>query len=156
MSFKFGPKSIATQKGVHPDLIRVANTAITLCTVDFSFFEGLRTKERQAMLVRTGKSQTTNSMHLVQKDGYGHAMDLVPTLTGWNDWDPFYAIAEAVDKACDVHQVELIWGGLWGKPLGTYGSTAAQIKAAQAAYVAARRKAGRSAFIDGPHFELAR
>ena len=47
--------------------------------MDFSVKEGLRTLERQKQLVAQGKSRTMLSKHLVQEDGYGHAVDLYPS-----------------------------------------------------------------------------
>lgn len=157
MAFAFGSKSLAEQKGVHPDLVAVSNLAIALSSQDFMFFDGVRTMAEARENVRKGVSKTTNSMHLVQKDGFGHAMDLVPVVRGvpkW-EWPLIYPVAAAVELAADKLGVELIWGGVWDKHLGTYGSSAGDMMKACAAYVARRKAAGRSAFIDGPHFELA-
>ena len=51
-------------QGVHPDLVKVVELAITLTTQDFRVIEGLRTHERQAHLVRKGASRTMKSRHL--------------------------------------------------------------------------------------------
>ncbi|MFO0467523.1 MAG: M15 family metallopeptidase, partial [bacterium] len=56
--------------GVHPDLVRVVERAAKDGT-KFRVIEGLRTMDRQAELVRAGKSQTMRSRHLT-----GHAVDL--------------------------------------------------------------------------------
>ena len=64
--------SLSRLEGVHPDLVKVVKRAIEITEVDFRVSEGLRTKARQAELVKLGASQTQNSRHLT-----GHAVDLV-------------------------------------------------------------------------------
>ena len=71
MSFKLGKRSLSNLEGVHPDLVKVVNRAIELTQVDFTVIEGLRTKERQAQLLKEKKTTTKNSRHLT-----GHAVDL--------------------------------------------------------------------------------
>ena len=44
---KLGAVSRRNLIGVHPDLVRVVERAITITTVDFRVAEGLRTIERQ-------------------------------------------------------------------------------------------------------------
>ena len=61
MSFKLGKRSLSNLEGVHPDLIKVVNRAIELTQVDFTVIEGLRTKERQAQLLKEKKTITLNS-----------------------------------------------------------------------------------------------
>ncbi len=157
MAFSLGAKSLKELTGVHPELVAVVKLAIALTRQDFTVFDGLRTRAEALENVRKGVSRTTNSMHLPQKDGFGHAVDLVPVVGGqpkW-EWPIIYPVAEAVELAADKLGVELIWGGVWDKRLGTYGSTASDMQRESAAYVARRKKLGKSAFIDGPHFELA-
>ena len=81
--FTLGKTSLAKLEGVHPDMVKVVKLAITYTTQDYSVHEGLRTKTRQANLVKTGASRTMNSKHIQQSDGYGHAVDLLP----WGDFD---------------------------------------------------------------------
>lgn len=156
MTFALGAKSLGNLKGVHPKLVALVKEAILHTTQDFMVHDGTRTVAEQRENVRKGVSKTMNSKHIIEADGYGHAVDLVPVVNGqpvW-DWPRIYAIAEAMERAADGHQVELIWGGVWDKLMGTYGSTAIAFKAENQAYVQRRKKAGKSAFIDGPHFEL--
>jgi peptidoglycan L-alanyl-D-glutamate endopeptidase CwlK len=61
-------------------------------------------------------------------------------------------MADAVADAAVTEGVTLIWGGAWGRLVQDWPQNSA--KAAQAAYVAERRAAGRKPFLDGPHFEL--
>lgn len=159
MTYNLGKTSRARLEGVHPDLVGVVERAIELTTIDFSVHEGLRSRERQAQLVRTGASQTMNGKHLRQADGYGHAVDLLPWLDtdgngskeiSWH-WEHYYPLAEAMREAAQELGVRIRWGGHWGVCLNDT-KAAAQDLVAQ--YVAHRRKQGKRAFIDGPHFEL--
>ena len=158
MTYVLGAKSRAELKGVHPDLVRVVERAIQITTQDFSVHDGLRTAEEQKRLVASGASQTMNSKHRQQADGYGHAVDLVPFINGkmrW-EWPAIYPIAAAVWQAARELKVDIRWGGAWIDLDQIKTGTPGAMKAAVEAYGAARRKAGKSAFTDGPHFELAR
>lgn len=158
MPYVLGAKSRAELKGVHPDLVRVVERAIQITTQDFSVHDGLRTAEEQKALVAAGASQTMNSMHRPQADGFGHAVDLVPFVNGkmrW-EWPAIYPIAAAVWQASRELGVSIRWGGAWINMVDIKTGTPAAMKATVDAYGAARRKLGKSAFTDGPHFELAR
>ena len=61
MSFKLGKRSLSNLEGVHPDLVKVVNRAIELTQVDFTVIEGLRTKERQAQLLKEKKTTTAKA-----------------------------------------------------------------------------------------------
>ncbi len=110
MSFKLGKRSLSNLEGVHPDLVKVVNRAIELTQVDFTVIEGLRTKERQAQLLKEKKTTTKNSRHLT-----GHAVDLAAWVDGtvsW-DWKHYYKIAEAVKQAASELKIPIEWGGDW-------------------------------------------
>jgi peptidoglycan L-alanyl-D-glutamate endopeptidase CwlK len=133
---------------VHPDLVRVVRCAAEGGAV-FRVVEGLRSQERQRDLVASGASQTMVSRHLT-----GHAVDLAPVVDGavsW-DWRHFFPLADAIADAARKEGVPLIWGGAWGRSVQDWPKGGA--KAAQDAYAAERRAAGRKPFLDGPHFEL--
>lgn len=158
MTYSLGAKSRAELRGVHPDLVRVVERAIQITKQDFSVHDGLRTEAEQREYVRTGASQTMNSMHRTQADGFGHAVDLVPFVNGklrW-EWGPIYVIAAAVWQAARELKVAIRWGGGWINLLDIAEGTPEAMEKAVAAYGAARRKAGKKAFTDGPHFELVR
>lgn len=158
MPYVLSAKSRAELKGVHPDLVRVVERAIQITTQDFSVHDGLRTAEEQKTLVASGASQTMNSMHRPQADGFGHAVDLVPFINGkmrW-EWPAIYPIAAAVWQASRELGVSIRWGGVWINMADIETGTSGAMKAAVYAYGAARRKLGKAAFTDGPHFELAR
>jgi peptidoglycan L-alanyl-D-glutamate endopeptidase CwlK len=130
-------------------MVRLAERAIAITKQDFGIVEGRRTLNRQRELVASGASQTMNSRHLT-----GHAVDLLPLVNGKPtfDWQYYYPMADAVADAAVTEGVTLIWGGAWGRLVQDWPKSSA--KAAQAAYVAERRAAGRKPFLDGPHFEL--
>ncbi|MCQ8116667.1 M15 family metallopeptidase [Methylomonas rosea] len=147
-SFKLGEKSLKELDGVHTDLVAVVKRAIELSVQDFSVHDGIRTLEEQKELVRQGASQTLDSRHIT-----GHAVDLVPYINGklrW-EWEPIYKIADAVRIAASELGIPLRWGGAWDV---TFTETTDSPADLVADYVARRKKAGKKAFIDGPHFEL--
>ena len=158
MAYRLGARSRAELKGVHPDLVKVVERAIQITVQDFSVHDGLRTLEEQKRYVASGASQTLNSKHRPQADGFGHAVDLVPFINGkmrW-EWEPIYVIAAAVWQAARELGVAVRWGGAWIDMADIKAGTPGAMKAAYEAYGAARRRAGNKAFTDGPHFELVR
>jgi len=130
---RFGYKSRRELKGVHADLVIVTTTALIRLPhhhkdADFTVFDGVRSKAEQRENIRTGVSWTMDSLHLPQRDGFAHAVDLVPYFDGRLWWDSkasqiqarvdrmFAAIATAMAEAADVHDVAIQWGhDLWGK-----------------------------------------
>lgn len=114
--FNLSARSLQRLGGVHPRLVEIVKLAIQLTAVDFTVVEGLRTPERQRELVAKGASQTQNSLHLKQQDGFGHAVDLAPLVGGaipWNNWEEFRRLADVV-KACAAELgTPVEWGGDW-------------------------------------------
>jgi len=120
-NFRFGSTSEAKLIGVHPKLVAVVRRALVLSPQDFSVHDGLRDLETQRLYVARGASKTMNSKHLVQEDGYGHAVDLVPYVNGslrW-EWPLIYPIAGAMRTAAEEHGVLIRWGGSWSVLNGT-------------------------------------
>lgn len=110
MTFKLGVQSKANLKGVNPDLVKVVERAIQITEIDFRVTEGLRTRTRQAELVKAGASKTMDSRHIT-----GHAVDLVALVNGgarW-DWPLYYKLADAMKKAAAELGVSIVWGGDW-------------------------------------------
>lgn len=79
---KLNATSISRLRGVDANLIALAKKAREISPIPFEVTEGLRTKERQRYLVRTGKSRTMNSYHL-----RGKAIDFVAMPGGKVSWD---------------------------------------------------------------------
>lgn len=152
--FVLGPKSRLNLAGVHPKLVGCVQLAITLTTQDFTVYEGLRSVEQERKNVQMGTSQTMNSQHIVQHDGFGHAVDLVPFINNrptW-DWDGCYKVAMAMDEAATQLSIanHIRWGGAWDKRLSDFGGDEPKYKAEVQAYQI--RHLGKD-FLDGPHFE---
>lgn len=135
--YRLSEKSEARLEGVHPDLVKVVKRAIEITATDFTVTEGVRTKETQAAYVKKGVSKTMNSNHLQQADGYGHAVDLYPVVSGKvvNDWQVNWLkkeesmrawdnVSGAMKQAAAELGVKIQWGGDW------------------------------KSFKDGPHYEL--
>lgn len=152
--YKLGVTSLSNLRQVHPKMVIIVNHAINLTTQDFIVYDGARTLAEQREFVRRGVSKTLHSRHLIQKDGFGHAVDLVPWIAGqarW-EWGAIPPIAVAMAKASAELDIEITWGGVWDKPMSKYScNTPGQALAAVEAYK--KRHAG-SDFLDGPHFEL--
>lgn len=152
--YQLGMTSKRRLAGVHPDLVRVVNLAITLSAQDFSVLEGVRNLARQRELVARGASQTMNSRHLTGRDGHGHAVDCAAWVAGgirW-EWALYPPIAEAMRKAAVKLDVPVEWGGGW--QLLNDAPNQAALERRVHAYVAARKAQRRAAFLDGPHFQL--
>lgn len=159
MTYALGPKSRANLAGVHPDLARVVDRAIALTNQDFVVQEGLRTIEVQREYMRRGATRTLKSLHLVQPDGHGHAVDLVPWINGqprW-EWGAIWPIAAAMRQAGQELKIKLVWGGIWDRiltdlPIAPGITAPASLKRDVDAYCI--RHPGPD-FLDGPHYQLA-
>ena len=108
--YVLGTVSKNNLKGVHPDLVKVVEKAITLTEIDFRVTEGLRSKTRQIELVNKGASKTLNSRHIT-----GHAVDVVALIGGSVRWDwPLYdKIAKAFKQSAKELNIPIVWGGDW-------------------------------------------
>lgn len=134
----FDPKGLLN--GVKSGLAELVLEAAKSSSVKFVVIEGLRTKERQAQLVKSGASKTMNSRHLV-----GEAVDLWPLDSDGNKlpsdaafpkgsaqaraadkalWDGLRKISTAMKAAAKDKNIKIEWGGDW------------------------------KSFPDGPHFQL--
>ena len=155
MAFSLSSRSRGKLEGVHPDMVAVVETAITLTKVDFGVTYGVRTLEEQKRLYESGRSQTMNSKHLLQDDtGYSHAVDVVAYDGSDVVWEinVYDDICDAFKKAAEMHGVSIKWGAAWSEgDIRSYPGTAED---AMNAYIDLRRSQGRRPFIDGPHFEL--
>jgi len=116
--FSLSKRSRDKLLGVHPDLIRVVQHAITITPVDFSVVEGLRSYWKPLEYFTTGKSKTMNSRHLT-----GHAADIVPLLDEKKDGNinavdrydqvAIRKLAPFIKKAAKSLGVPIEWGGDW-------------------------------------------
>lgn len=152
-SYSFGKKSRQRQQGVQPGLISVAEHALAYQITDMTMVDdnsGKRTRDMQLVLVGSGVSKTMNSYHLIQPDGYGHAIDLAPYPIDWKDYASFIRVAHCVRCAAIEKGVLITWGAVWDKHLNDLGPN---LEAEVEAYANRRRAMGRHAFLDYPHFQ---
>jgi peptidoglycan L-alanyl-D-glutamate endopeptidase CwlK len=153
MAFNLSARSRGKLEGVSPDLVAVVHRAIELTKVDFGVTYGVRTYAEQEELYNSGRSQTMNSKHLIQDDGYSHAVDLVAYFGSNVSWElnVYDDICDAMKEAAIEVGCPLKWGAAWSEgDIRTYPGTAED---AMNAYVDLRRSQGRRPFIDAPHFE---
>lgn len=141
--------------GVHRDLVEVVRGAADLSSLAFVVTEGLRTKDRQAQLVKAGASRTMQSRHLT-----GHAVDLAPRVDGVVrfDWPLFYYLASIMRVAARDADVLIVWGGVWDRTLNELtGEPEAEVHEYAKRWREANPQAaaaGWGPLSDGPHFEL--
>jgi peptidoglycan L-alanyl-D-glutamate endopeptidase CwlK len=103
MSYIFGSASKTRLIGLHPDLVKVLELAISISDIDFTIIEGLRSDEQ--CYINFGKGRTAaqcsaagcpphyansraakvtwvnhplSSNHRKKSDGFGHAVDIYP------------------------------------------------------------------------------
>lgn len=107
---RLSERDVKRLDGVHPDLVRVIVRAAEATDLDFIVTEGLRSVEKQKLLVEKGASQTMKSRHLT-----GHAVDLAAKIGGEIRWDwPLYErLAKIVKGAAAIEGVAVEWGGSW-------------------------------------------
>jgi peptidoglycan L-alanyl-D-glutamate endopeptidase CwlK len=97
----FSARSLANLKGVHPVLVELMSKVTML--FDCSILPGsVRTKAQQALNVKNGLSQTMNSMHIPQRDGYSHAVDAACNPQQWDN---------SPRSSLTKYEVELIFFG---------------------------------------------
>ncbi len=113
----FGPGKASKRhlEGVHPDLIKVVMLAYKISEVDFSVVDGLRDLFTQRKYVKTGVSQTMDSKHLAQDDGFSHAVDLYPWVNNKTDHEERYQfmVCKAMHEAANRLGVHITIGCFW-------------------------------------------
>lgn len=121
--YRLGKASLKRLEGVHPDLVKCVQRALSYGVLDFSVAQGVRTKEEQAQLYAQGRTKpgnivtwTLNSNHIKKSDGFGYAVDLVPFTAGranWEDQQMFYLLATLMFQAAMEEGLQIAWGGHW-------------------------------------------
>lgn len=108
--YKLSKRSLDRLQGVHPDLVKVVQLAITRAPIDFAITEGLRTVERQKELVAKGASKTMNSRHIT-----GHAIDFACFIgkeVRW-DWNLYNQVGPVFEECAKELGIPIVWGGRW-------------------------------------------
>ena len=108
---RYGRQSRANLDGVHPLLCDWAYELVTV--MDNKVVDGVRDLITQREYVLLGVSKTMNSKHLVQPDGYGHAVDLAPYPVDWSDHRRFYILAGVGIGLAAKMNLPIVWGGRW-------------------------------------------
>lgn len=118
MSFVLGKRSRSNLEGVSSGVIQVVEFALSICKVDFSVIDGLRTEAEQRQNIKDGVSWTMKSYHLPDENGEANAVDLYPWVNGVTNHSGIYYryIARAMFKGSQKYGIELEWGGFWSKP----------------------------------------
>lgn len=101
-------------EGVHPDLVKIVRAARLKAA--FIVICGKRTLADEQKAMASGHSETLKSRHLVGKDGYAHAVDVVAVNgQGQVDWNgpDYQPIADAFFGAAKDLDLEVEWGGNW-------------------------------------------
>ena len=154
MAFKLSGRSLNKLEGVHPTMVDTVKRAIELSKVDFGVIYGVRSLAEQKRLYEAKRSQTMKSKHLVQEDGYSHAVDLM----AYDGSDPsgdivmYDDIADAMKQAALETGAKICWGAAWH--INDISEWSGTMEQAMNAYIDLRRGQGRRPFIDGPHFQL--
>ena len=154
MTFRLSQRSMDRLEGVHPHMTAVVERAIQLTEVDFGVTQGVRTLDEQKANVAAGRSQTMASKHLLQDDGFSHAVDVVAYIGPDVSWElnVYDDICDAFKEAAKEVGCSIKWGAAWSEgDIRTYEGSSED---AMMAYVDLRRSQGRRPFIDAPHFEL--
>jgi len=118
---RFSVRSLQALSTVRPELAVLAHRALSVCEVDFTVVEGVRSLERQRQLLAQGATTTLNSKHLDiadgKIDGFGIAVDCYPFYNGrvqtQAPWRYFEHIAYAFKLAAKYHGTAIQWGGDW-------------------------------------------
>ena len=152
--YKLSGRSLNKLEGVHPTMVDTVKRAIELSKVDFGVIYGVRSLAEQKRLYEAGRSQTMKSKHLVQEDGYSHAVDLMAYDGSDPSWDivMYDDIADAMKAAAKETGAKIRWGAAW--TIDNIADWERPMQDAMNNYIDIRRKSGRTPFIDGPHFEL--
>jgi len=119
--FKFGKASNDKLKTCHPDLVRVAELALSRSPVDFTIVWGWRDAAQQNAMVAAGASKTPwpKSKHNATNQAgepASNAIDFAPVVGGtipWKDTHLFAVVAGVLMSAAVELGVRLRWGGDW-------------------------------------------
>ena len=151
--YKLSGRSLNKLEGVHPTMVDTVKRAIQLSKVDFGVIYGVRSLAEQKRLYEAKRSQTMKSKHLVQEDGYSHAVDLMAYDGSDPSWDivMYDDIADAMKAAAKETGAKIRWGAAW--TIDNIADWERPMQDAMNNYIDIRRKSGRTPFIDGPHFE---
>ena len=105
---KFSKLSFAQLETCDVNLQRLFKRVVE--SFDCKVLEGHRPPQRQAELVRAGKSKTLRSKHLSSPS---LAVDVAPFPIDWEDWKRFYLFGGFVLGIANEMGIRIRWGGDW-------------------------------------------
>ena len=155
--WKLSNRSKSRLVGVHPKLVEVVHKSLEYSPYDFGVTFGVRDLETQKKLLAAKRSQTLKSKHLIQDDGFGHAVDVVAYVdTGDGPevcWElPIYdKIADAFKKASEEVGIDIMWGSAWHSNLTNQHKSGEDLREE---YIDLRKSQSRKYFLDSPHYQL--
>ncbi|MBT7930037.1 M15 family metallopeptidase [Candidatus Peregrinibacteria bacterium] len=103
---RFGSRSRRRLKGVDTKLVNVLNETIKL--MDITVIEGVRSKKRQAELLKKGATKVKYSKHME-----GKAVDVAPYPIQWKDRERFHYMGGIIRGVASQMGVKVRWGGDW-------------------------------------------
>ena len=108
--YRFSNRSLESLQGIDDRLIILLGLMLEHSKYDFVVTEGLRTVERQKFLVKTGKSTTMNSKHII-----GKAFDIAILVDEKITWEHKYYTEFAIEfkKLAKFLNFNVTWGGDW-------------------------------------------
>lgn len=127
----YSATSLAKLSTVHPNLRLVFMLANAHWPHTIVY--GARTPEEQQNLYDTGFSKTLKSKHLIQSDGFAHAVDAIPDPVDWKDRERILYFAGFILGIAAARGIIIRHGGDWNR----------------------NRQVKDESFFDGAHFELA-
>lgn len=124
-TYIFGETSREKLNEVDPDMRRVATLALSWGIMDFTVYEGRRSKACQDRFCTLGKSRVKwpDGAHNVKNpEDLAHAFDIAPVINGQISWAKTHCVALSgiILAAAAVLGVRLRWGGNWdmdGEPI---------------------------------------
>ena len=103
---RFGSRSRRRLKGVDTKLVNVLNETIKL--MDITVIEGVRSKKRQAELLKKGATKVKYSKHME-----GKAVDVAPYPIQWDDRERFHYMGGIIRGVASQMGIKVRWGGDW-------------------------------------------
>ena len=137
-NYQFGERSLKNLEKVHPTFVKILKDALSSpkCPWDVTITDGARTLAQQREIYAQGRtkpgaivtwSKPENSKHLIQADGYGHAVDFI--VCGYSDFSGNYKkftsskdiykrtrlkeFAKHVIETARQQGYKVEWGGNW-------------------------------------------
>lgn len=105
---RYSARSRGHLETCHKDLRRLFDRVIEIW--DCTILEGHRSTERQAQLVREGKSKVTISKHNYRPS---LAVDVAPYPIDWENTERFVEFGLFVLKLAKEMEIAIRWGGDW-------------------------------------------